>query len=115
MMLVEARSDPSRVPDLARIAPAGLEVLETASGNSIRRIGASPSFRFAFSGSGRYVAAAGVSAIQIFDLATGKEAVRFAAPEEFRSFTGDDCCACCLAFSPDAKALATGLPDGTTL
>ena len=38
---------------------------------------------------------------------------RFAAPERFRGFMSEDCCAGCLAFTPDAKALATGHPDGT--
>jgi RNA polymerase sigma factor (sigma-70 family) len=108
------RSEPGRVPDLVRFDPPGLDVWDVVSGTRVRRLPVSPSCRLALSPTGRYLAAAGLDALHVFDLATGEEILRRPAPEHFRSFGGDPF-ASSIAFSADGKTLATGLADGSIL
>jgi WD40 repeat protein len=106
---------PGTVPDIVRFAPPGLDVWDTVSGGSIRRLPVSPSCRLALSHSGRYLATAGLDTLSVFDLADGKEILRRPASEHYRSQYYGDPFATSLAFAPDGKTLATGLSDGAIL
>jgi WD40 repeat protein len=102
--------------DLAPGERPGLDVWETATGARIRKVPTSNlSYRVALSRTGRYLAAAGLDVLHVFDLASGKEIVRRPAPEQFQNLSGGDPFASSLAFAPDSKTLATGLADGTIL
>ncbi len=68
----------------------------------------------AFSRGGRYVATAGPDDLRLWEVATAREVLRRPRPAAFHGQHGDSF-ASSLAFTPDGRALVTGLPDTTVL
>ncbi len=53
--------------------------------------------------------------IQLWDLRNGARGAQFRTPEPVRVGVPMDRNVCCVAFTPDGRRLATGMPDGTIL
>jgi RNA polymerase sigma factor (sigma-70 family) len=96
------------------IKMVGIQFWESASGAAVRRIPTDWVAQLAFSPDGRYLAAAGVDGIRLWELATGGLVVRHKAHERVLGSFGQSF-ASCLAFAPDGRSLATGHPDSTVL
>jgi WD40 repeat protein len=80
--------------------------METATGKLLQKIDCEPLAKMAFSPDGKFMAVGGHSSVQLWDVGTGKERVRF---EGHRGRIK------ALAFSPDGKRLASASEDSTVL
>jgi hypothetical protein len=94
--------------------PLGVRVWELASARPLPRVAAGNAILLLFSPDGRTLATAEPNIIRLWNVATGQELYRLAAPEPQRSdvtasFAGS------MAFAPDGCTLATGHPGGTIL
>jgi RNA polymerase sigma factor (sigma-70 family) len=99
------------------IGPGGLHVWESATGKAIAAQLKTKSWfaQAAFHPNSRYVAVNDFEGVQVWDLVTAKIVFARPMPEEIRSTATYGSYAGCLAFSPDGRQLATGLPDSTIL
>jgi RNA polymerase sigma factor (sigma-70 family) len=99
-----------------RLIPSGACIWETATGKKVAHIKTSgwPG-QVAFHPSGRLIATNDMDGVQVFDVTSGKMTAALQLPEKVKSSTTAGSYASCLAFSPDGRSLATGLPDGTIL
>jgi RNA polymerase sigma factor (sigma-70 family) len=99
------------------IGPGGLHVWESATGKAVAAQLKTKSWfaQVAFHPNSRYVAVNDLWGVQVWDLVTAKVVFTRLMPEEIRSTTTFGSHAGCLAFSPDGRRLATGLPDSTIL
>lgn len=93
-----------------------IRVWETKTGRALHRIPIpfSGSGRLAFSPDGCYLAHSGMKDFQIWDLSTGKVALKYKRHEPRVSGYTNSFISC-LTFAPDGRTLATGHPDSTVL
>jgi DNA-directed RNA polymerase subunit F len=70
---------------------------------------------FWFHPGGRHVAVGQLEGVRVWDLLTGKTIADCKMPERVGSKVGHGCYLACAALSPDARRLATGLPNGSIL
>jgi hypothetical protein len=92
----------------------GVILVEVSTGKTLSLIKTDPLGQFAFSLDGQMLATAHIDAIRIFEISTGKELFQIRLPENFHGVEFDSF-AKCLSFTPNGRALATGLVDGTIL
>ncbi len=91
-------------------------VWELATGKEFMRLKTGLVGPIAFAPDGRLLAAAGLGAIRLWDIPTGKEVLPIQLPPNLRtSYLGQPRGISSLTFSPDGKTLATGLLDGSIL
>lgn len=87
---------------------------DAASGRNSRRIPTEWVGQLAFSPDGRYLAAADLQGIRLWELASGEVVFKLKAHERTRGFYGHSF-ASCLSYSPAGRTLATGHLDSTIL
>src|SRR5579883_557673 len=92
----------------------GIQIWEAASGRAIQRISTNRVGQLAFSPDGRYLAAADLQGIRLWELASMQVVLTHKAHEKDRGSYGDSF-ASSLAFAPDGRSLATGHLDSTIL
>jgi hypothetical protein len=93
---------------------AGTQVWEAATGRAGRRLLTDWVGQLAFAPDGRYLAAADLDGLRLWELATGEVVLRHQAHERTRGNYGHSF-ASCLAFAPDGRTLAMGHLDSTIL
>jgi RNA polymerase sigma factor (sigma-70 family) len=91
-----------------------VELWDIAEGKILLSLAAGEPGFAAFSHDARYVATAGPEDIRLWEVATAREVLRRSRPAAFHGQHGNSF-ASSLAFTPDGRALVTGLPDTTVL
>jgi WD40 repeat protein len=92
----------------------GIAICDAASGRVVRRIPTDWVGQLAFSPDGRYLAAASLQGIRLWELASWEIALEHKGHEIMHGSYGHSF-ASCLSFAPDGRSLATGHPDSTVL
>ncbi len=99
---------------VTKVRLVGLQVWEVATGRPLVRVKLDEEFedgcRFAFTPDGRRLLTIGRETIRLWDVLSGREALRRAVPNDVLAWSGTP-----FAFRPDGLALATGHPDTTVL
>ncbi len=107
--------DGSLVAGIAR-DNSGLHVYESVTGGSAASLKAVKwTSQVAFHPDNHILATNDLDGIQLWDLRNGARGAQFRTPEPVRVGVPMDRNVCCVAFTPDGRRLATGMPDGTIL
>ncbi len=94
----------------------GIRIWETATGKLIAHLKANSSIGLlALQTGNRLLATSNWDGIQLWDMVTGKVIAAHKISERIRSSTAQASYAGCLAFTPNGRRLATGMPNGTIL
>jgi RNA polymerase sigma factor (sigma-70 family) len=91
-----------------------VQVWELATGLPVVRLETGDAAHLAFTPDGRQLITAGEEGLRRWDLASGREVARRAAPGRFRGSYGASF-ASSFALAPDGRTLATGQPDTTVM
>ncbi len=91
-----------------------IQICDAASGRALRGIPTDWVGEIAFSPDGRYLVAADLQGLRLWELATGQVICKHKSPEHLPASYAHSF-ASCLSFSPDGRTLATGHLDSTIL